>query len=116
MVKITEKNLEEKVSKERLGTMFEMANQMFEDVTHEWVDSHPYNIKQKYLIQKEADNKARPKPRQEVGFSLWSVKPVNGARMHELLIDVIDVYVAQNKVSVKNPKYFNYSIQLSKNY
>ena len=121
MVKITEKSLEGMVDDNRLTnrltTMYKLAHQMFEDVKNEWADTHPHNIQKKYLLEMERpDHPSGRKPILGVGFSLWVVRPVNGSRRHELEVRAIDVYPALNKVSVKNPKYFDDAVQLAESY
>jgi len=115
MVKITEKDPEATLD-ERCGDMFKIAYQTFKDVKNEWAESHPHNVQKKYDIQMEANHPSGRKPRPGIGFSLMSVKPHNGARRHELLTCVINVYPAQNKVSVNDPKYFDDAVRLAESY
>lgn len=115
MVKITEKGSETTLD-DRCDSMYVIAEEMFRDVKHEWAESHPHNAQQKYDIQMEVNHPSGRKPRPGVGFSLMSVKPHNGARRHELLTRVIDVYPTQNKVSVNDPKYFDDAVRLAESY
>ena len=115
MVKITEKD--EVTLDDRCASMFEIAEELFRDVKHEWAESHPQNVQKKYDLQMETPNHPSGRAfRPSVGFSLWAVEPYNFGRTREKLTRVIDVYPTQSKVSVNNPKYFGDALKLAETY